>query len=67
MNNLPKKFIEKEKYCYQWLYDCGIRGWTVDLKTKEVYACDKTYKSLIEFAKHEGLNQYKGDGNVKNT
>jgi hypothetical protein len=57
MNNLPKKFTEKENYCYQWLWDCQIRGWTVDFKTKEVHTWDgKTYKNLIEFAQHKGLD-----------
>lgn len=48
---LPKKFTAAEHEAYQWLYDRGIGGWTVDLKDKTVLSVDGPFGSLVEFAK----------------
>ena len=58
-DGLPAKFTEEERDCYQWLYDCGIKGWLVDLLDKSVRWVDAsdrmhTSKSLVEFAKLRG-------------
>lgn len=46
---LPPKFTAAEREAYRWLWDCGIRPWTVDLITKYVRTPDATYSSLVEY------------------
>jgi hypothetical protein len=54
-DSLPKKFTEDERIAYDWLFDCDIRPWFVDLGTKEVTTINKTYSSLVEYAKKKGM------------
>ena len=59
-SSLPKKFTQAERYAYDWLYDCGVRGWLVDLITKQVHSVDNNdvvhkHKSLVDFAKLHGM------------
>lgn len=59
---LPARFTSEERYAYQWLHDCQIRGWMVDLLKKSVTYVDENdilhhHKSLIEFAKVQGMEQ----------
>lgn len=48
-NELPAKFTHAERDAYQWLWDCGVRSWVVDLLTKRVTTCRGEYASLVEF------------------
>ena len=56
----PHKFTAKEIDACRWIEECGIRGWLVDLKTKEVNAliCNQMRKfaSTVEFADYHGMN-----------
>lgn len=52
LRDLPAKFTEEERLAYQWLYDCGIRPWTVDLLTKRVKTPAREYASLVEYRQH---------------
>ena len=56
---LPPKFTDDERAAYQWLLDCNVRGWMVDMKTKHVhYFSGKLifgYESLIHFARSKGM------------
>lgn len=56
-NYLPPKFNEQERYAYKWLYDCDIRGWSVDLLTKRVHDGPYTWNSLVEFAESQGMQE----------
>lgn len=47
---LPQRFTAEEQAAYQWLHDCGIRGWSVDLLDKTVLSVEGKFGSLIEFA-----------------
>jgi hypothetical protein len=47
----PSHFTQEERDAYQWLYDCNVRGWLVDLIHKSVTTEDGTYASLVEFRK----------------
>lgn len=48
---LPAKFNASDRRAYVWLYDCGIRGWVVDLATGTVSTVKgEKFKSLTEFA-----------------
>lgn len=63
-DTLPDKFTAEERYCYQWLYDCQVRGWLVDLVTKKVTWADNndrlhTFNTLVSFAEFLG---YRKDG-----
>lgn len=49
------KFTDEERRAWDWLHDCGIRPWLVDLLTKEVRAPGKTFKSIVDFAKSKGM------------
>lgn len=48
-DELPAKFTAAEREAYQWLYDCGVTGWTVDLLTKRVRTADAEYPSLTDY------------------
>lgn len=50
-DELPKKFRKAERRAYDWLYDCGIRPWTVDLATKRVRTPTHDYNNLVDFAR----------------
>jgi hypothetical protein len=49
---LPAKFTAAERRAYDWLYDCGIRPWLVDLVTKRVTTPDAEYESLVSYREH---------------
>lgn len=49
---LPGKFTDEERKAYQWLYDCAVRPWFVDLLTKRVYTENGVYANLVEYRKH---------------
>jgi hypothetical protein len=51
---LPDKFNDAEREAYQWLNDCGIGGWSVDLKDKTVHSGDGDFADLVEFAEFQG-------------
>ena len=50
-DELPAKFTAEERRAYDWLYDCGVRPWTVDLLTKRVKTPLVEYESLVIFRK----------------
>lgn len=57
-SGLPKKFTDRECAAYVWLLHRGIRGWSVDMVTKDVLVpkgdsyC--TFTSLVSAAQHHG-------------
>jgi hypothetical protein len=55
-NDLPRKFTNAERDAYKWLYDCGVRPWTVDMATKRVNTPDGEHESLVAYRKYiEGV------------
>jgi len=54
-DELPVRFTDAEREAYCWLYDCNIRPWVVDLLTKNVKIADGVFQSLVEYAKHKGM------------
>lgn len=52
--DLPAKFNAAERRAYQWLWDCNIRPWVVDLLTKKVKTPSASFKSLLTFAASHG-------------
>lgn len=54
-DELPAKFTVNERRAYDWLYDCGIRPWTVDLITKAVKTPNGEHAGLVEYAKSCGM------------
>ena len=57
--DLPAIFTNQERYCYKWLYDCGVKGWLVDMLKKSVVWVDSQdrlhkFDSLVCFAKSLG-------------
>jgi len=54
-DKLPKKFSSDERRAYDWIYDCQIANWLVDLATKEVVAGEGKYPGLVEFARSRGM------------
>lgn len=54
-SGLPAKFSDRECTAWAWLKHCYFRGWSVDLKTREVHtAGGRSYIGLIEYATHCG-------------
>lgn len=57
-SGLPKKFTDEECEAWCWLWDCGIKGWSVDYADKTVRdhsgSHDGDWLSLVEFAKAMG-------------
>jgi hypothetical protein len=51
-DELPKKFTAAERRAYQWLLDCKVRPWTVDLLTKRVKTLHGEYESLVAYREH---------------
>ena len=48
-----------ERAAFQWLHDCDIRPWMLDLVTGQVYTEKRKYNSVVRFAKHIGWNPNK--------
>lgn len=48
------KFTDLEREAYQWLWDAGIRPWTVDLVTKKCQTEDETFPSVVDYARKCG-------------
>ncbi len=46
-DDLPAKFTAAERTAYDWLWDCGVAGWSLDLKTKQVRTEARTYPSIV--------------------
>ena len=55
-DELSRKFTDAERKAYDWLWDCDIRPWVVDLLTKEVTTPKGKYKSLVEYANAMGAD-----------
>ena len=55
MHILPSKFSDAERRAYQWLYDCQVRGWTVDLLTRQVRCDGVAHENLVTFAESHGM------------
>lgn len=51
METLPVSFSAKERAAYEWLYDCDVNGWVVDLLTHEVQSTRGKYCDLVAFRK----------------
>jgi len=53
---LPPKFGVRERRAYDWLYDCQVRGWLVDMVDKSVYVeGGRRFRGLVSYAKHCGM------------
>jgi hypothetical protein len=51
------KFTVTERDAWDWLHDCDIRPWLVDLVTKEVNTPQGKFKNLVEYAVSKGWDQ----------
>ena len=53
---LSNKFTSQEHEAYRWLMDCQIRGWLVDMLTRQVNTSNgEKFNSLVDYAKSEGM------------
>lgn len=57
-SDLPApKFTDLERDAYQWLWDMGIRPWTVDLVTKRCQTLDEDFPSVVDYARKRGWSK----------
>jgi hypothetical protein len=54
---LPVKFTDDERRAYDWLHDCNISPWVVDLLTKRVKTARGEFDSLVAYAIQKGWQQ----------